>query len=59
MLKQVCQRGRSEREGEAYAIRYIALLSETKTTLADCCNVLLVLHQTFGNLDRVQGSPFA
>lgn len=42
MVKKVVQCGRSQRRGEAYAVRYGEPLSDARTKLADFFNILLV-----------------
>ena len=44
MLKKAVQQGRSERKGEAYALRYVESLSEARTKLADFFSILLVVR---------------
>ena len=41
MVKKTVQQGRSERSGEAYAVRYVEPLSDARTTLADFFSILL------------------
>jgi len=41
MLKKTAQQGRSERRGEAYGLRYVELLSDARTPLADFFSILL------------------
>jgi hypothetical protein len=41
MFKKAVQRGRSEREGEAYFLPYVEPLSDTRTKLAGFFNILL------------------
>ena len=40
MVKKVVQRGRSEREADAYSFRYVEALSDARTKLADFFNIL-------------------
>jgi hypothetical protein len=40
MLKKAVQRGRSERGGEAYPLRYVESLSDARTKLADFFSIL-------------------
>jgi hypothetical protein len=41
MVKKAVQQGRSERRGEAYAVRYVEPLSDARTTLADFFSILI------------------
>ena len=41
MFKKAVQRGRSERGGEAYSVRYVEPPSDARTKLADFFNILL------------------
>jgi hypothetical protein len=41
MFKKPVQRGRSERRPEAYPLGYVEDLSDARTTLAGCFNILL------------------
>jgi hypothetical protein len=41
MFKKAVQRGRSERRAEAYSLPYVEGLSDARTKLADCFNILL------------------
>ena len=41
MLKKTVQQGRSERRGEGVRFRYVELLSEVRTPLADFFSILL------------------
>jgi hypothetical protein len=41
MLKKAAQQGRSERRGEGVRLRYVELLSDARTPLADFFSILL------------------
>jgi len=41
MVKKAVRRGRSERRGESYAVRYVEPLSDARTKLAVFFNILL------------------
>jgi hypothetical protein len=41
MFKKAVQQGRSEREGDAYAVRYVEPSRDARTPLADFFNILL------------------
>jgi hypothetical protein len=47
MVKKAVQRGRSQRRGEAYSLRYVEPLSDARTKLADFFNILLVVGGAF------------
>jgi len=40
MVKKAVQRGRSERRGETYSLRYVEPLSDARTKLVDFFNIL-------------------
>ena len=42
VLKKAVQQGRSERRGEAYALRYVEPLSDARTKLADFFSILQI-----------------
>jgi len=41
MVKKAVRRNRSERRGEAYAVRYVEPLGDVRTKLADFFNILM------------------
>jgi hypothetical protein len=41
MVKKAVRRGRSERRGEAYVVRYVEPLSDARTKLVGFFNILL------------------
>ena len=46
MLKKAVQQGRSKRRGDAYSVRYVELLSDARTKLADFFSILLGYSRT-------------
>ena len=57
MFKKAVQRGRSERRGEAYSLRYVEPLSDARTKLEAFFYILLLVSEgfrriQFGGLDR-------
>ena len=53
MFKKAIQRGRSDRDAEAYFLPYVEALREARTKLGAFFNILLFLRAELGKEDHI------